>query len=63
MALRMHPLTAQRWEHLAQSRLPMIDLTETAEVRHRPGGKRQAEHERIQDFVDALASRPTAVSR
>jgi len=41
----------------------MIDLTETAEVRHRPGGKRQAEHERIQEYVDALASTPTPVSR
>ena len=64
MALRMHPLSAARWERLAQARLPMIDLTtETAEVRHRPGGPRQAEHERILEYVDALAASPTPVGR
>ncbi len=63
MALRMHPLSAARWEQLAQARRPVIDLTETAEVRHRPGGRLQAEHERIQDYVDALAPRPTPVGR
>ena len=64
MALRMHPVSAARWERLAQARLPIIDLTtETAEVRHRPGGKHQAELERIQEYVDAMASRRTPVSR
>jgi hypothetical protein len=52
----MHPVSAPRWERLAQARLPVVDLTETDDVKHRPGGKRRAEHERILEYVDALAS-------
>ena len=64
MALRMNPISASRWERLAQSRLPIIDLTsDTAEVKHRPGGRHQAELERIQEYVDAMASGRTPVSR
>jgi hypothetical protein len=62
MALRMHPVSPSRWQQLAATRLP-IDLTETAEVKHRPGGKREREHARIQEYVDALGPQRASASR
>jgi hypothetical protein len=67
MTLRMHPVSASRWEQLAATRHP-IDLTEepaprAASARADKGRRRRSEHAAIQAQVDALALQPVPANR
>jgi len=60
MALRIHPMSASRWEQLSASRLP-IDLTAQEAMDASDRGRRmRGEVEQIQACVDALDSRASA---
>ena len=64
MTLRMHPVSASRWEQLAASRHP-VDLTEEPSPRPRPdiGRRRRADFAAIQAEVAAIAVRRVSAIR
>ncbi len=64
MTLRMHPVSASRWEQLAESRHP-IDLTEEANPRPRAdiGIRRRSEHADIQAQLARIAARRASAIR
>jgi len=63
MALRIHPMSASRWEELSATRLP-IDLTKEEQIETQDRSRRmRGEVEQIQAYVDALDARRTTASR
>jgi hypothetical protein len=64
MALRMHPVSAERWAQLAASRHP-VDLTDEPAPRPRPdiGRRRRADFAAIQAEVAAMAARRVSAIR
>lgn len=64
MTLRMHRVSASRWEQLAASRRP-VDLTAAEPVvpRAAKGRKMREEHAAIQAQVDAMSARRVTASR
>ena len=64
MTLRMHPVSASRWEQLAASRHP-VDLPAEPSPRPRPdiGRRRRADFAAIQAEVAAIAVRRVSAIR